>query len=86
MRDQPRSKIVPRFTPQSSAHLAHSAGFALLSSAMDKKPPHKIEDVMFHREKFDAVLKKIAETKPLQRKELLGTFPRLNSLRRKPKD
>ena len=39
------------------------------------KQPPKIDDVLFHREKFDAVLKKIAQTKPLQRKELLGTFP-----------
>jgi hypothetical protein len=52
---------------------------------MNKLTPPKIEDVMFNREKFDAVLRKIAETKPLQRKELLGTFPRVNSQRRKPK-
>jgi hypothetical protein len=47
---------------------------------MDKTNPPKIDDVLFNREKFDAVLRKIASTKPLQRKELLGTFPR-----RKPK-
>ena len=53
---------------------------------MDKKQPPKLEDVLFNREKFDAALRKIAQAKPIQRKELLGTFPRLNSVRRKPKD
>jgi hypothetical protein len=52
---------------------------------MTKPTPPKIEDVLFNREKFDTVLRKIADSKPLQRKELLGTFPRVNSQRRKPK-
>jgi hypothetical protein len=38
--------------------------------------PPKIDDVLFNREKFDAILRKIATAKPLQRKELLGSFPR----------
>jgi len=48
---------------------------------MDKQPQES-QEIVVDKDKFDAVLKKIALAKPLPLKDLAGTFPRVLSHRR----
>lgn len=46
------------------------------------KPPKVVVD----KDRFDAILRKIAVSNPLPVKDLTGTFPKLNSQKRKDRD
>jgi hypothetical protein len=49
--------------------------------------PSKSQEIMVDKDRFDAVLRKIANTKPLPLKDLTGTFPNVLPRRRKsPED
>lgn len=43
---------------------------------MDKTAPAKLKDVVFNREKFDAVLRRMIASKPMPLKDVVGTSPR----------
>lgn len=45
--------------------------------------PAEPQEILVDKDRFDAILRRMATTKPLPVKDLTGTFPRLP---RKPKD
>jgi hypothetical protein len=47
-------------------------------------PIPKPQKIMVDKDRFDAILRKIANTKPLPLKDLTGTFPNVLPRRRKP--
>jgi hypothetical protein len=52
---------------------------------MPEDTPRKLEKIAVDKDRFDAILRKMADTKPLPVKDLIGTFPKLNSQKAKPR-
>jgi hypothetical protein len=46
----------------------------------------KLKKIEADKDKFDAILRRMADTKPLPVKDLTGTFPKLSSRKRNKQD